>query len=171
MEGWGWGWRLCLGGGRQNRINFVHWNIITQFKGINTHFHLLKKWQFAYFVNMEHFCHTNTYHLKVSNTFSKSNHTVNQNTKSLAMTPTSFLKETCPLACPDCKRLSLLWNVMGWRKCIAHFIFAYMHWSTFDPHNGKLENSLRWQEPAFWLPLCSLWNAITVHIHLGPVSI
>ena len=37
--------------------------------------HLLKKLPFAYFVNMEHFCHTNTYHLKVCNTFSKFNHT------------------------------------------------------------------------------------------------
>ena len=58
-------------------------------------FHLLKKWPFVYFVNMEHFCHTNTYHLKVSNTFSKCNRTVNQNTKSLTLTTTSFLKETC----------------------------------------------------------------------------
>ena len=41
---------------------------------------------------MEHLCHMNTYHLKVSNTFSKFNHTVNQSTKSLTMTPTSFLK-------------------------------------------------------------------------------
>ena len=53
------------------------------------------KWPFAYFVNMEHFFHTNIYHLKVSNTFSKFNHTVNQNTKSLTLTTTSFLKETC----------------------------------------------------------------------------
>ena len=44
---------------------------------------------------MERFCHINAYHLKVSYTFSKFNHTVNQNTKSLTMTPTSFLKETC----------------------------------------------------------------------------
>ena len=42
-----------------------------------------------------HFCHINTYHLKVSNTFSKYSHNVNQNTKSLTLTPTSFLKETC----------------------------------------------------------------------------
>ena len=57
------------------------------------------KWQFAVFVNTEHFCHMNTYHLKVDNTFSKINHTVNQNTKSLTMTPTSFLKETCYIFC------------------------------------------------------------------------
>ena len=44
---------------------------------------------------MEHFCHINTYHLNISDTFSKFNHTVNQNTQSLTMTPTSFLKETC----------------------------------------------------------------------------
>ena len=44
---------------------------------------------------MEHFCHINTYHLKFSNTIFKIKHTVNQNTKSLTMTPTSFLKETC----------------------------------------------------------------------------
>ena len=45
---------------------------------------------------MEHFCHMNTYHLKVSTTFSKIKHIVNQNTEPLTMTPTSFLKETCP---------------------------------------------------------------------------
>ena len=44
---------------------------------------------------MEHLCHINIYHLKVSNTFSKFNHTVNQNNKPLTLTPTSFLKETC----------------------------------------------------------------------------
>ena len=32
------------------------------------------------------------FHLKVSNTFSKFDHTVNQNTKSLTLTPTSFFK-------------------------------------------------------------------------------
>ena len=84
---WGGGGGGGGGGGRQNRISLVHWNIITQFWGIGTHFHLLDKWQFAYFVNMEHFCHINT--------FPKFNHTVNQNTKSLTMTLTSFLKETC----------------------------------------------------------------------------
>ena len=34
-------------------------------------------------------------HLKVSNTFSNLNHTVNQNTKSLTLAPTFFFKETC----------------------------------------------------------------------------
>ena len=33
--------------------------------------------------------------MKVSSTFSKFNHTVNQDTKSLTLTPTSFLRETC----------------------------------------------------------------------------
>ena len=87
--GGGWVWGVAavfIGGGGGNRISLVHWNIITHFYGIETHFHLLKKWPF---------CHINTYHLKVSNTFSKLNHTVNQNTKSLTLTPISFLKETC----------------------------------------------------------------------------
>ena len=61
---------------------------------------------------MEQFCHTNTYHLKVSNTFSKFNHTVNQNTKSLTLTTTSFLTETF-LTTTSNKKPSIDWRQIG----------------------------------------------------------
>ena len=60
----------------------------------------MKKLPPAYIVNMEYFCHINIYHLKVGDKFSKFNHNVNQNTESLTLTPTSFLKETCS-ACSE----------------------------------------------------------------------
>ena len=66
-----------------------------EFKKVDRKINYQKRHFFKYFVNMEYFCHINTYHLTVSNTFSKFNHTVYQNTKWLTMTPTSFLKETC----------------------------------------------------------------------------
>ena len=70
---------------------------------------------------MEHFSHTNTYHLKVSNTFSKFNHTVNQNTKSLTLTTTSFLKETCL-----CDTDQSLGPLDPWEKYIYIYIYVYI---------------------------------------------
>ena len=56
------------------------------------------------------------YHLNVSNTFSKFNNTVNQNTKSLTMTPTSFLKETFLYLALRAKSICvpniLLWSIL-----------------------------------------------------------
>ena len=56
---------------------------------------------------MEHLCHINICHLKVNHKFSKCNHDVNQNTKSLTLMPIAFLKETCFLFCS----MSAEWHV------------------------------------------------------------
>ena len=72
-----------------------------------------------------------THYLKVSNTFSKFNHTVNQNTKSLTMMPTSFLKETCFINC---------------NHCTCHCVMNHATWTQDDRH---LPLTIHWQ----WL-----WN-------------
>ena len=43
----------------------------------------------------KYFCHLNISDLNVMHNFSKFHHIVNQNIKSLTLTPTSFLKKTC----------------------------------------------------------------------------
>ena len=98
VGGWGGGVGVGgVGGGWGGGGGGGGWGVAgsNQIQSCSLKHYNMKKWPFAYFVNMEHFCHTNTYHLKVSNTFSKFNHTVNQNTGSLTLTTTSFLKETC----------------------------------------------------------------------------
>ena len=132
-------WRLCLLGSGENRINLVHWNIITHFKALkhificwrNGNSHTLLTWNTSV---------TKTYHLKVSNTFSKFNHTVNQNTKSFTLTPTSFLKETCSVFC-DCQ-LILYFHIPAELVQYSCPYFPYSPWQKPNPARSNHERPI-----------------------------
>ena len=125
---------------------------------------------------MEHFCHTNTYHLKVSNTFSKSNHTVNQNTKSLTLTTTSFLKETCfPCGELSAQRISAFKSEQSTAGCMAIF-----HKYCCCTKHGDVVTLVKSLGACYWLVKTPQWGYMEhglryitfyVQIHMAPLAV